>query len=69
MVMQISFTIQPALFISSTELNHPSLHVLDDTEMVLDWSKVELMLAKNRTTYGIAAIAHNVRKGAKFLTL
>ena len=26
-------------------------------------------LAKNMTTYGIAAIAHNVRKGAKFLTL
>jgi len=26
-------------------------------------------LAKNMTAYGIAAIAHNVRKGAKFLTL
>ena len=26
-------------------------------------------LAKNMTTYGIAAIAHNIRKGAKFLTL
>jgi IS5 family transposase len=26
-------------------------------------------LAKNRTAYGIAAIAHNIRKGAKFLTL
>jgi IS5 family transposase len=26
-------------------------------------------LAKNMTTYGIAAVAHNVRKGAKFLTL
>ena len=26
-------------------------------------------LAKNRTAYGIAAIAHNLRKGAKFLTL
>ena len=26
-------------------------------------------LAKNMTTYGIAAIAHNVRKGAKFLPL
>jgi hypothetical protein len=26
-------------------------------------------LAKNMTVYGIAAIAHNVRKGAKFLTL
>ena len=26
-------------------------------------------LAKNMTTYGIAAIAHNVRKGAKFLNL
>ena len=26
-------------------------------------------LAKNMTAYGIAAIAHNVRKGAEFLTL
>lgn len=26
-------------------------------------------LAKNMTAYGIAAIAHNVRKAAKFLTL
>ncbi|MBT5931271.1 MAG: transposase, partial [Rhodobacteraceae bacterium] len=26
-------------------------------------------LAKNRTAYGIAAIAHNLRKGTKFLTL
>ncbi len=26
-------------------------------------------LARNMTAYGIAAIAHNVRKGAKFLTL
>ena len=26
-------------------------------------------LAKNMTAYGIAAIAHNVRKGAKFLIL
>ena len=26
-------------------------------------------LAKNRTAYGIAAIVHNIRKGAKFLTL
>ena len=26
-------------------------------------------LAKNMTAFGIAAIAHNVRKGAKFLTL
>ena len=26
-------------------------------------------LAKNRTAYGIAAIAHNIRKGANFLTL
>ena len=25
-------------------------------------------LARNMTAYGIAAIAHNVRKGAKFLT-
>ena len=26
-------------------------------------------VAKNMTAYGIAAIAHNLRKGAKFLTL
>ena len=28
-----------------------------------------MVLAKNMTAYGIAAIAHNVRKWAKFLTL
>ena len=43
--MQKLFASQPELFISSTELNHPSLHALDDTEAVVDWSKIELMLS------------------------
>jgi hypothetical protein len=28
------------LFVSSTMLDHPSLHCLDDTEAVLDWTKL-----------------------------
>lgn len=43
--MQKSFITQPELFISSTDLEHPVLHALDDTEAVLDWSKIELILS------------------------
>lgn len=43
--MQKPFASQPELFISSTELNHPYLHAVDDKEAVLDWSKIELVLS------------------------
>ncbi len=43
--MQKSFTIQPELFVSSTDLEHPVLHALDDTESLLDWTQIEHLLS------------------------
>ena len=43
--MQKTFTTQPELFVTAQELNHPALHALDDTEAVLDWSKIEPILS------------------------
>jgi len=43
--MQKSFTTQPQLFVSSTDLEHPILHSLDDTEALLDWSEIEGLLS------------------------
>ena len=42
--MRKPFETQPALFVSSTMLDHPSLHCLDDTEAVLDWTKLESLM-------------------------
>ena len=41
--MQKPFVTQPELFVSARDLEHPALHALDDTEAVLDWSKIELI--------------------------
>lgn len=43
--MQKSFITQPELFISTTDLEHPILHALDDTESLLDWSNIEKHLS------------------------
>jgi len=43
--MQKPFITQPELFVSSSDLEHPALHALDDTEAVLDWSKIEPILS------------------------
>jgi len=43
--MQKTFTTQPNLFVSSSDLNHPILHALDDTEALLDWSEIERLLS------------------------
>jgi transposase, IS5 family len=43
--MQKPFVTQPELFVSSRDLEHPALHALDDTEAVLDWSKIEPILS------------------------
>ena len=43
--MQKPFTSQPELFVSTNDLDHPDLHALDDTEAVLDWSKIEPILS------------------------
>lgn len=42
--MQKSFSTQPKLFVSATDLNHPLLHSLDDTEALLDWVEIEKLL-------------------------
>jgi IS5 family transposase len=43
--MQKPFITQPELFVSTNDLDHPGLHALDDTEGVLDWSKIEPILS------------------------
>ena len=43
--MQKRFVTQAKLFVSSSDLKHPALHALDDTEAVLDWSKIEPILS------------------------
>ena len=43
--MQRSFTTQPELFVSASSLDHSILHSLDDTEALLDWSKIEVHLS------------------------
>ncbi|MCK5892828.1 MAG: hypothetical protein KAG53_00130 [Endozoicomonadaceae bacterium] len=43
--MQKSFETQPELFVSATDLNHPILRRLDDTEAFLDWSDIEKLLS------------------------
>ena len=45
--MRKSFVIEPARFISSPALDHPSLHGLDDTETVLDWIRLEALVGKS----------------------
>jgi len=44
--MQKPFVTQAELFISSSDLEHPALHALDDTEAVLGWSKIEPILSR-----------------------
>ena len=39
--MQKPFATRPKLFVITRELEHPAL---DDTEAVLDWSTIELIL-------------------------
>lgn len=43
--MQKSFSTQPELFITASDLEHPILHSLDDTEALLDWSEIETLLS------------------------
>jgi len=43
--MQKPFTTQPELFITSTDLEHASLQGLDGAEAVLDWQKLEQIMA------------------------
>ncbi len=43
--MQKPFVSQPALFVTSTDLEHPSLQGLDGAEAVLDWPALERIMA------------------------
>ena len=42
--MNKAFQTQPALFVASAELNHPSLYGLDGAEAVLDWTRLETLM-------------------------
>jgi len=43
--MQKSFSTQPELFVSTSDMDHPILHSLDDTEALLEWSEIEKLLS------------------------
>jgi IS5 family transposase len=43
--MQKPFSTQPQLFVSITDLGHPALRCLDDTEALLDWAEIEQLLS------------------------
>lgn len=43
--MQKPFATQSELFISASDIDHPILRSLDDTEAVLDWSQIESLLS------------------------
>lgn len=43
--MQKSFTTQAELFVSGSDIDHPILRALDDTEALLDWSHIESLLS------------------------
>jgi IS5 family transposase len=42
--MQKSFSTQPELFVTASDLDNQILSSLDDTEALLDWSKIESLL-------------------------
>lgn len=43
--MQKSFLTQPELFVSASDLEHPILRSLDQTEALLEWSEIETLLS------------------------
>ena len=43
--MQKPFNTQPELFVSQSDLDHPILATLDDTEALLDWTRIEQLLS------------------------
>jgi IS5 family transposase len=44
--MQKPFTTQPELFVTSADLEHPSLQGLDGAEAILDWVKLQQIMAE-----------------------
>ena len=45
-VMRNSFETEPARFVYSPVLDHPSVHGQDDTGAALDWTRLEALLVK-----------------------
>lgn len=43
--MQKPFTTQSELFVNSSDIDHPILRSLDDTEALLNWSEIERLLS------------------------
>ena len=48
--MQKPFATQPELFVTSADLEHPSLQGLDGAEAVLDWPQLERIMASIYTS-------------------
>jgi IS5 family transposase len=48
--MRNSFETEPARFISSPVLDHPSFQGLDDTEAVMDWTRLEGLMGEIYTS-------------------
>jgi IS5 family transposase len=44
--MQKPFSTQPELFITSANLEHASLQMLEGAEVILDWVKLEQIMAE-----------------------
>ena len=68
-VMRNSFVTEPARFVCSPELDHPSFHDQDDTEVVLDWTRLEALMGKNyasttgRPNYRLLTLIHSFLRG------
>ena len=67
--MQKPFATQPELFVTTRELDHRALHALDDTEAVLDWSKIEPILSPiyasktSRSSYPLLTLFRGLLRG------
>ena len=44
--MRNSFETEPARFVSSPALDHPSLHGFEDTEVALSWTRLEALMGR-----------------------
>ena len=67
--MQKSFATQLELFVSASDLEHPILHSLDDTEALLEWSEIETLLSSiyssstGRPSYPLLALFRSLLLG------
>ena len=67
--MHKSFNSQPYLFITPEDLEHKSMHTLDDTESLLDWDRIEHILtpiyssATGRPSYPLLTLFRSILLG------